>query len=76
MVNTEIWACFIYLFLFVLFEGLAYLHGQRSIAHRDVKSSNVLVDGCCCKVADFGLAISFADGMERDSRSTQTQVRT
>ena len=46
-------------------RGIAYLHtelsgmqGKPSIAHRDIKSKNILVknDGSCC-LADFGLAI-------------------
>lgn len=48
-------------------SGLAHLHtevfgtkGKPAIAHRDIKSKNILVkrDGQCA-LADFGLAVSF-----------------
>jgi tRNA A-37 threonylcarbamoyl transferase component Bud32 len=37
-------------------KGMAYLH-EHGILHRDLKSSNLMVDyNYCCKVGDFGLA--------------------
>ena len=38
-------------------RGLAYLHAQLKITHRDVKSANVLLDrGCVGRLGDFGIA--------------------
>ena len=48
-------------------DGLNYLHteitgvyGKPEIAHRDIKSKNILVkDDLKCCIADFGLAVRF-----------------
>merc|ERR1712061_602566 len=48
-------------------SGLAHLHkeikathGKPKIAHRDIKTRNILVkDDLSCCIADFGLAVKF-----------------
>ena len=43
-------------------RGLAYLHSEVRVIHRDVKSANVLLDrGCHGRVGDFGIAKSLKD---------------
>ena len=43
-------------------RGLAYLHSQVRVVHRDVKSANVLLDeGCRGRIGDFDIAKSLKD---------------
>jgi serine/threonine protein kinase len=43
-------------------RGLAYLHSEVRVIHRDVKSTNVLLDrGCHDRIGDFGIARSLND---------------
>ena len=70
------------LLLFFFSQGLAHLHDQRivdgftkkpSIAHRDLKSKNILVQNdYTCVISDFGLAIKFLN--EETSSDAHGQV--
>jgi len=42
-------------------KGIAYLHEEKNIIHRDIKEQNILVtqyeDLSCIQIIDFGLAV-------------------
>jgi serine/threonine protein kinase len=40
-----------------VFAGVAYLHRQLRIAHRDLSLENVLIHKGVCKISDFGLSV-------------------
>ena len=55
-------------------RGLAFLHSEVGVIHRDVKSSNVLIDrGCVGRIGDFGIAksVSSSGGMTATHMQTQ-----
>ena len=55
-------------------RGLAYLHLEVRVIHRDVKSANVLLDrGCLGRIGDFGIARSLNDN---HSGTTSTHMHT
>ncbi|XP_026465457.1 LOW QUALITY PROTEIN: bone morphogenetic protein receptor type-1B-like [Ctenocephalides felis] len=65
-------------------SGLAHLHtevfgtkGKPAIAHRDIKSKNILVkrDGQCA-LADFGLAVRYVSESDKIDIGTNTRVGT
>lgn len=66
-----------------ILEGLAYLHSENfdlrkpfAIAHRDLKSKNVLVknDGQSCCIADFGLALKLNNHNKLNSAEIRSKV--
>jgi serine/threonine protein kinase len=55
-------------------RGLAYLHSEVRVIHRDVKSANVLLDrGCLGRIGDFGIAKSLND---KNTGITVTHLQT
>ena len=56
-------------------RGLAYLHAEVRVIHRDVKSANVLIDhGCVGRIGDFGIARSVRDTCGVTATQLQTQA--
>jgi interleukin-1 receptor-associated kinase 4 len=56
-------------------RGLAYLHAEVRVIHRDVKSANVLIDhGCVGRIGDFGIARSVRDTCGVTVTQLQTQA--
>jgi cyclin-dependent kinase 12/13 len=48
-----------------LLQGLWYCH-EREVLHRDIKGANLLIDSHgCLKIADLGLARTYADNLSR-----------
>lgn len=69
---------------FSIANGLSHLHreifgthGKPAIAHRDIKSKNILVknDGTCC-IADLGMAIRFSSRSNIVDSPTKIRVGT
>jgi len=60
------------------FEGLAFLHSENAIAHRDLKSKNILVksDGHTCCIGDFGLALKLQNKNTMSSAELRSKVGT
>lgn len=55
-----------------LLEGLWYCH-ERQVLHRDIKGSNLLIDSRgCLKIADMGLARTYADSVRQYTNKVVT----
>lgn len=68
---------------YCILEGLAFLHAENlemgkkfAIAHRDLKSKNILVkrDGLTCCIADFGLALKLNNSNKLSSAEIRSKV--
>ncbi|CAH9112582.1 unnamed protein product [Cuscuta epithymum] len=57
-----------------IISALAYLH-RHSIIHRDIKPENILIDGQTLKLADFGSARGWYDGVRLTPQVTTLQFR-
>lgn len=72
------------LLAFSLASGLAHLHdeifgtpGKPAIAHRDIKSKNILVKrNGQCAIADFGLAVKYMSELDEIHIAQNTRVGT
>lgn len=52
-------------------KALTYLHDEKNIIHRDIKSSNVFIDGNRIVLGDFGHSVSLNDnGVYNPSKNT------
>jgi serine/threonine protein kinase len=50
----------------------SFFKGKPGIAHRDIKSKNILVrDDGACVIADFGLAVTHESGTDEFSMLTE-----
>ncbi len=59
--------------MYQLVSGLNYLHTEAKVLHRDLKSSNVLIDKYGnVKIADFGLAKHINTGYDGHLKSSQS----
>jgi hypothetical protein len=72
-------------FCYSILDGLAYLHNEYvdsrkpyAIAHRDLKSKNILVKqgGQACCIADFGLALKLNNSNKLQSSEIRSKVGT
>ncbi len=57
----EVWEIFVQ-----LVDALNYLHNEKLVIHRDLKTQNILLNGSGkreVKVADFGIAMHYKEGM-------------